>query len=80
MPELALVLLKHLCNGRLVALMKRTDLLFRGVFHAVDIYGFSNDEMLRLALVRQEAVFRQYRFLGCSTYLRKIQLDIHVDI
>lgn len=66
-PERVLVLLEYLGDGRFVALMKRIDLFFRGIFRAVDTYGFSNDEVLRLALVRQEAVYRPYRFLGCSS-------------
>ena len=63
MPELTLVLLEHLCDGRLVALVKLTDLFFRGVLHAVDTNGLSNDEMLGLALVRQEAEYSSYRLL-----------------
>ena len=56
MPELPLVLLEHLRDGRLVPLMERVDLFLRGIFHPLDADCLADDEVLRLALVRQEAV------------------------
>ena len=63
MSELTLVLLEHLCDGRLVPLVKCLDLLFRGISHPFDTDGLSNDEMLGLAFVRQEAVYSSHQLL-----------------
>ena len=56
MPKLELVLLKHLRDGRLVQLMECINLLLRWICHPLDAYCLADDQVLWLALVRQEAV------------------------